>query len=184
MQFMRDMCMRRDNIVERIQWDDEIRDRIRSIALKLAYVTRTSLQHEDVENRMFEMRSPSGRYVITFRYGHELCRTKYAPRSKIDVFRLQNESLRSFVSAHSASREINYTCVCSMLSHLPWHFCRCNNSAEADAWFESIHGCACALLTQALAQVNLMLGQSPQVRRMGWVAEQVSILRISKLFRN
>ncbi|VDM43805.1 unnamed protein product [Toxocara canis] len=115
-QFMRDMCLRRDSVVERIQWDDEIRDRIRSIGLKLAYVTRTSLQHEDIDNRMFEMRSPSGRYVITF---------------------------------------------------------RCNNSAEADAWFENIHGCACALLTQALAQVNLMLGQSPQVRRMGWVSEQV-----------
>ncbi|VDK45618.1 unnamed protein product, partial [Anisakis simplex] len=115
-QFMRDMCGRRDNIVERIEWDEECHDRMRTIGLKLAYITRTSLQHEDVENRMFEMRSPSGRYVITF---------------------------------------------------------RCNNSVEADAWFESIHACASALLTQALAQVNLMLGQNPQVRRMGWVSEQV-----------
>ncbi|VDK64222.1 unnamed protein product, partial [Gongylonema pulchrum] len=54
-------------------------------------------------------------------------------------------------------------------------FCRCSNASEADAWFESIHSCACALLTQALAQVNLMLGHNPQVRRMGWVAEQTPI---------
>lgn len=47
------------------------------------------------------------------------------------------------------------------------------NSMEADSWFESIHVCADALLIQALAQVNLILGQNPQVRRMGWLAEQV-----------
>lgn len=51
---------------------------------------------------------------------------------------------------------------------------RCMNSMEADSWFESIHVAADALLTQALAQVNLILGQNPQVRRMGWLAEQVS----------
>uniref|UniRef100_A0A1I8BRX7 PDZ domain-containing protein n=1 Tax=Meloidogyne hapla TaxID=6305 RepID=A0A1I8BRX7_MELHA len=49
---------------------------------------------------------------------------------------------------------------------------RCANSLEADAWFEAIHTCVEALLTQALAQVNLILGQNPQVRRMGWLAEQ------------
>ncbi|MFH4984692.1 hypothetical protein AB6A40_011401 [Gnathostoma spinigerum] len=108
--------MRRESVVERIQWDDETHDRVKSLGLKLAYITRTSLQHEDIENRMFEMRPPSGRYIVTF---------------------------------------------------------RCETSAEADIWFESVHSCACALLTQALAQVNLMLGQNPQVRRMGWVAEQV-----------
>uniref|UniRef100_A0A914I977 Syntrophin n=1 Tax=Globodera rostochiensis TaxID=31243 RepID=A0A914I977_GLORO len=51
---------------------------------------------------------------------------------------------------------------------------RCSTFTEADAWFEAIHSCADALLTQALAQVNLILGQSPQVRRMGWLAEQDS----------
>lgn len=63
---------------------------------------------------------------------------------------------------------------------------RCSNPIEADSWFvsiiyiqevfsfrfESIHACAEALLTQALAQVNLILGQNPQINRIGWVAEQ------------
>lgn len=66
--FMRDMCARRENLVERIQWDDDSHDRIRSIGLKLAFVTRTSLQIEDVENKMFEIRSPSGRYALTLRF--------------------------------------------------------------------------------------------------------------------
>ncbi|KAK6105998.1 Syntrophin-1 [Brugia pahangi] len=114
--FMRDMCAQRENWVERIQWDDASHDRIRSIGLKLAFVTRTTLQIEDIENRMFEIRSPSGRYTLLF---------------------------------------------------------RCSNSLEADAWFETVHTCSCALLTQALAQVNLMLGNNPQVRKMGWITEQM-----------
>lgn len=64
---MRDICAQRENWVERIQWDDDSHDRIRSIALKLAFVTRTTLQIEDIENRMFEIRSPSGRYTLLFR---------------------------------------------------------------------------------------------------------------------
>lgn len=64
---MRDMCAQRENWVEHIQWDDDSRDRIRSIGLKLAFVTRTTLQIEDIENRMFEIRSPSGRYTLLFR---------------------------------------------------------------------------------------------------------------------
>ncbi|EJW78485.1 syntrophin-1 [Wuchereria bancrofti] len=66
--FMRDMCAQRENWVERIQWDDDSHGRIRSIGLKLAFVTRTTLQIEDIENRMFEIRSPSGRYTLLFRF--------------------------------------------------------------------------------------------------------------------
>ncbi|VDN51756.1 unnamed protein product [Dracunculus medinensis] len=118
-QFMRDICLRRDNILEKIPWDEEMHGYVRTISLKLAYVSRMSLIHNDPEGRMFEIRSPSSRYSLTF---------------------------------------------------------RCDSLAEADAWFESIHNCASSLLTQALAQVNLMLGQNPQVKRMGWMAEQVKIL--------
>lgn len=64
---MRDMCARRENLIERLQWDDDSHDRIRSIGLKLAFVTRTAMQVEDIENRMFELRSPSGRYALTLR---------------------------------------------------------------------------------------------------------------------
>ncbi|KAK0422664.1 hypothetical protein QR680_007709 [Steinernema hermaphroditum] len=117
--YMRDIYMSKDSIFGRIQWDEDgIYQKdgaVRSIGLKLACVTRTSLEMEDIENRTFEIRSPSARYVLTFRG---------------------------------------------------------MNSVEADIWFENIHACADTLLTQALAQVNLMLGQNPQVRRMGWLAEQ------------
>lgn len=89
---------------------------IRSFSLKLAYVTRTSLSREDIENRTLEIRSHSAHHVLTL---------------------------------------------------------RCANSLEADVWFEAIHACAETLLIQALAQVNLILGQNPQVRKMGWLAEQV-----------
>uniref|UniRef100_A0A0N5AHA9 PDZ domain-containing protein n=1 Tax=Syphacia muris TaxID=451379 RepID=A0A0N5AHA9_9BILA len=122
-QFMRNFngesaSLKKEDLLERIHWDDEFQpqDNIRNIGLKLAYITRTSFLHDDIESRMFEMRSPSSRYVLTF---------------------------------------------------------RCNSSSEADAWFESVHACASALLTQALAQVNLMLGQTPQVRRIGWLSERV-----------
>ncbi|CAI4221460.1 unnamed protein product [Auanema sp. JU1783] len=115
-QYKRDEHMKRDNIVERIDWDDEVRDRIRTIGLKLAYVARAGID-ADAEGRIIEMRSPSGRYSLAF---------------------------------------------------------RCSSAIEADSWFEAIHGCTSALLTQALAQVNLMLGGHPQVRRMGWVAEQMT----------
>lgn len=64
---MRDMCVHRDNWIERIQWDSDSHDRIRSIGLKLAFVTRTALHIEDIENKMFEIRSPSGRYTLLFR---------------------------------------------------------------------------------------------------------------------
>ncbi|PIO59542.1 hypothetical protein TELCIR_18993 [Teladorsagia circumcincta] len=114
-QYKRDEGVRRDNVVEKIEWDDDSRDRIRAIGLKLACVARAGID-ADAEGRIFEMRSPSGRYALAF---------------------------------------------------------RCASSVEADSWFEAIHGCANALLTQALAQVNLMLGGHPQVRRMGWVSEQV-----------
>ncbi|CAJ0594954.1 unnamed protein product [Cylicocyclus nassatus] len=115
-QYKRDEMVRNDNVVEKIEWDDDTRDRIRAIGLKLAYVARAGID-ADAEGRIFEMRSPSGRYALAF---------------------------------------------------------RCASSVEADSWFEAIHGCVNALLTQALAQVNLMLGGHPQVRRMGWVSEQVS----------
>ncbi|CAJ0956751.1 unnamed protein product, partial [Mesorhabditis belari] len=114
-QYKRDELSRRENVVERIEWDDDQRDRIRAIGLKLAYVARAGFD-ADAEGRIFEMRSPSGRYSLTF---------------------------------------------------------RCASSVEADAWFESIHSCTQALLTQALAQVNLMLGGNPQVKMMGWASEQV-----------
>jgi hypothetical protein len=53
---------------------------------------------------------------------------------------------------------------------------------EADAWFEAIHICVESLLTQALAQVNLILGQNPQVRRMGWLADQVFLFNFLEYF--
>ncbi|KJH53531.1 PDZ/DHR/GLGF domain protein [Dictyocaulus viviparus] len=115
-QYKRDELVRRENIVENIEWDDDNHDRIRAIGLKLAYVARAGID-ADAEGRIFEMRSPSGRYALAL---------------------------------------------------------RCASSVEADSWFEVIHGCANALLTQALAQVNLMLGGNPQVRRMGWVSEQIN----------
>uniref|UniRef100_A0A1I7XN38 PDZ domain-containing protein n=1 Tax=Heterorhabditis bacteriophora TaxID=37862 RepID=A0A1I7XN38_HETBA len=114
-QYKRDELVRRDNIIEKIEWDDEVCERIRTIGLKLAYVARAGMD-ADVEGRIFEMRSPSGRFALAF---------------------------------------------------------RCISSTEADAWFEAVHGCSNALLTQALAQVNIMLGGHPQVRRMGWMAEEV-----------
>ncbi|CAD6186143.1 unnamed protein product [Caenorhabditis auriculariae] len=115
-QYRRDDVMNRENIVEHVEWDDDLRDRVRTIGLKLAYVARAGID-ADAEGRIFEMRSPSGRYSLAL---------------------------------------------------------RCGSSEEADAWFESLHACTTALLTQALAQVNIMLGGNPQVRRMGWVAEQIS----------
>uniref|UniRef100_A0A915HEW1 Syntrophin n=1 Tax=Romanomermis culicivorax TaxID=13658 RepID=A0A915HEW1_ROMCU len=51
---------------------------------------------------------------------------------------------------------------------------RCPSSHEADIWFQSLHSCAQSLLTQANAEVNLMLGGSPEVKLMGWLAEKVS----------
>lgn len=73
-QFMRNFngektTLKREDVLEQVRWDDEFQpqDHVRNIGLKLAYVTRTSFLHDDVESRMFEMRSPSSRYVITFR---------------------------------------------------------------------------------------------------------------------
>uniref|UniRef100_A0AC35TIM4 PDZ domain-containing protein n=1 Tax=Rhabditophanes sp. KR3021 TaxID=114890 RepID=A0AC35TIM4_9BILA len=114
-QYAKDMYLKRDQVIDKIQWDDEVRDRFKTIGLKLTCISRTRMDREDIENRCFEIRSPSGRFALTF---------------------------------------------------------RCSSPQEADIWFESCHGCADALLTQALAQVNLMLGQSPQVRKMGWLLEQ------------
>ncbi|KAF7639776.1 hypothetical protein Mgra_00000697 [Meloidogyne graminicola] len=67
-------------------------------------------------------------------------------------------------------------------SHSARHVLTLRNSQEADAWFEAIHACVEALLTQALAQVNLILGQNPQVRKMGWLADQVFSLRWRAVF--
>uniref|UniRef100_A0AC35FC70 Syntrophin n=1 Tax=Panagrolaimus sp. PS1159 TaxID=55785 RepID=A0AC35FC70_9BILA len=120
-QYMKDTRLRREDVLQRLQWDDdewsqnESMDGARSFSLKLAFVTRTSLEHDDTENRTFEIRSQSGRYSLTL---------------------------------------------------------RCSSAAEADAWFESVHACSESLMVQALAQVNLVLGQNPQVRKMGWLAEQ------------
>uniref|UniRef100_A0A7E4WAY5 PDZ domain-containing protein n=1 Tax=Panagrellus redivivus TaxID=6233 RepID=A0A7E4WAY5_PANRE len=120
-QYMKDAHLRREDTLQRMLWDDdewtrpEAIDGARSFGLKLAFVTRSSLEVDDIENRTFEVRSQSGRYVLTL---------------------------------------------------------RCTNSVEADAWFESVHAAADSLMIQALAQVNLILGQNPQVRRMGWLAEQ------------
>jgi hypothetical protein len=118
---MKDTRLRREDTLQRLLWDDdewsqnESMDGARSFSLKLAFVTRTSLEHDDTENRTFEIRSQSGRYVLTL---------------------------------------------------------RCSSAVEADAWFESVHACAESLMVQALAQVNLVLGQNPQVRKMSWLAEQ------------
>ena len=118
---MKEQRLRTEDVLQRLLWDDdewsqnESVDGARSFSLKLAFVTRTSLEHDDAENRTFEIRSQSGRYVLTL---------------------------------------------------------RCSSAVEADAWFESVHACAESLMIQALAQVNLVLGQNPQVRRMGWLAEQ------------
>ncbi|CAI2313558.1 unnamed protein product [Caenorhabditis sp. 36 PRJEB53466] len=115
-QYRRDDMLHRENIVEHIEWDDDVRERVRTIGLKLAYVARAGID-ADAESRILEMRSPSGRYSLAM---------------------------------------------------------RCSSSEEADGWFEALHACTTCLLTQALAQVNIMLGNNPQVRHMGWVAEQVS----------
>ncbi|PAV63184.1 hypothetical protein WR25_06861 [Diploscapter pachys] len=124
-QYRRDELVRRDNIVDQIEWDDDAIGRnvdahhrvgIRTIGLKLAYVARIGL-NADVEGRIFEMRSPLGRHSLAI---------------------------------------------------------RCVSPQEADSWFEAVHGCVSALLIQALAQVNIMLGGHPQVRRMGWISEQVT----------
>uniref|UniRef100_A0A914EQ37 Syntrophin-1 n=1 Tax=Acrobeloides nanus TaxID=290746 RepID=A0A914EQ37_9BILA len=120
-QYMKDSHLKQDSLLQRLFWDDDDREmmdhraRSKSFSLKLAYVTRSSLDREDIENRTLEIRSHSGRYVLTL---------------------------------------------------------RCANSIEAISWFEKIHTCAEALLTQALAQVNLVLGQNPQVRKIGWLSEQ------------
>ncbi|KAI1708179.1 PDZ domain (Also known as DHR or GLGF) domain-containing protein [Ditylenchus destructor] len=118
-QYRKDLHLKRDNVLQRLSWDDEEkmdpRSRQRSFGLKLAYVTRTSLDQEDIENRTIEIRAHSAHHILTL---------------------------------------------------------RCANAFEADAWFEAIHACAEQLLIQALAQVNLILGQNPQVRKMGWLAEQ------------
>jgi hypothetical protein len=114
------LLRKEENLLQRLTWDDEdkldSRDRVRSFPLKLAFVTRTCLEREDIENRTLEIRSHSARHTLTL---------------------------------------------------------RCRNSLEADAWFEAAHSCADALGIQAQAQVNLILGQSPQIRRMGWLAERV-----------
>lgn len=54
-QYKRDELVRRDNVVEKIEWDDDSRDRIRAIGLKLAYVARAGVD-ADAEGRIFEVR--------------------------------------------------------------------------------------------------------------------------------
>lgn len=51
---------------------------------------------------------------------------------------------------------------------------RCQKGNEADNWFQSVHSCCDSLLTQANAEVNLMLGGSPEIKLMGWVGEKSS----------
>ena len=41
---------------------------------------------------------------------------------------------------------------------------RCPTPRDADVWFQSIHSCVDSLLTQANAELNLMLGGNPEVR--------------------
>ena len=62
-QYRRDELVRRDNIVDQIEWDDDAIGRnvdahhrvgIRTIGLKLAYVARIGL-NADVEGRIFEV---------------------------------------------------------------------------------------------------------------------------------
>uniref|UniRef100_A0A5S6Q7I9 PDZ domain-containing protein n=1 Tax=Trichuris muris TaxID=70415 RepID=A0A5S6Q7I9_TRIMR len=50
---------------------------------------------------------------------------------------------------------------------------RCTNSSEASVWFQSINSCMESLMTQANAEVNLMLGGMPEVKMMGWLCEKV-----------
>ncbi|KRZ86279.1 Syntrophin-1 [Trichinella sp. T8] len=49
---------------------------------------------------------------------------------------------------------------------------RCSNAQEASAWFLSINSCMESLMTQANAEVNLMLGGVPEVKLMGWLCEK------------
>ncbi|OUC47594.1 PDZ/DHR/GLGF domain protein, partial [Trichinella nativa] len=49
---------------------------------------------------------------------------------------------------------------------------RCSNTQEASAWFLSINSCMESLMTQANAEVNLMLGGVPEVKLMGWLCEK------------
>ena len=120
--YMKDQHLKKDDALQRLMWDEDewtqpetFVEGSRSFGLKLSFVTRSSLEIEDIENRTFEIRSQSGRFVLTL---------------------------------------------------------RCPSPMETDAWFESVHSCAESLMVQALAQVNLVLGQNPQVRKMGWLAEQ------------
>jgi len=53
---------------------------------------------------------------------------------------------------------------------------RCGNASEADVWFQSMHSCVESLLTQANAELNLMLGGNPEVRLMGWMSERSTTL--------
>ncbi|KAI6241291.1 hypothetical protein M3Y99_00354600 [Aphelenchoides fujianensis] len=95
-QYCRDLLGKRDNLLQKLTWDDDDQffdPRLKAFSLKLAFVTRTSLDHEDIENRTFEIRSHSSHHVLTL---------------------------------------------------------RCASAAEADVWFEN----------------------SPQIRKMGWMAEQ------------
>uniref|UniRef100_A0A915DI28 PDZ domain-containing protein n=1 Tax=Ditylenchus dipsaci TaxID=166011 RepID=A0A915DI28_9BILA len=70
-QYKKDVHLKKDNVLQRLTWDDEERadprNRQRSFGLKLAYVARTSLDREDIENRTIEIRSHSAHHVLTIR---------------------------------------------------------------------------------------------------------------------
>jgi len=70
-QLRRDLLNKKENILQKLTWDDDEHtyydSRMRSFTLKLAFVTRTSLEHEDIENRTFEIRSHSAHHCLTLR---------------------------------------------------------------------------------------------------------------------
>ncbi len=63
--------------------------------------------------------------------------------------------------------------------HMRTLACRCTTPHEADVWFQSLHSCTESLMTQANAEVNLMLGGNPEVKLMGWLGEKVPITQAS-----
>ncbi|KAJ1355463.1 telomere cap complex subunit Stn1 [Parelaphostrongylus tenuis] len=67
-QYKRDELVRRENAVENIEWDDDNRDKIRAIGLKLAYVARAGVD-ADAEGRIFEVNLMLGGHPQVRRMG-------------------------------------------------------------------------------------------------------------------
>ncbi|CAK5052193.1 unnamed protein product [Meloidogyne enterolobii] len=141
-QYRRDLHLRRENILHRLSWDDT----------PTTVATTPSLLPSDRLStiNIIQESHQNSRRIFALKLSF-VTRTPLVPNEEDFEGRIIE------IRSHSARHVLTL---------------RCANSLEADAWFEAIHACVEALLTHALAQVNLILGQNPQVRRMGWLAEQ------------